>query len=503
MSVGHTSCSVRRWRPWLWQWCRLVVCSVVSGCAALAPAPQQAYDTVLPKTAPVRNVTSFSDSLRCMDALLLEYGLGAQGSGKSLLTSQGILDKTGRNLGDDNREVLIATVAKLAARSEAFVFVNYNPRELDELLQHLKVTQRRDFALANYELIGAITQLDDNVSAASLGLSAFGGPGELGYSKDQLVTVLGVDFSVSHAVSRQVISGITASNRIAVARRGTAVEGGGHIKKAGILFHVALEQNEGLGAALRTLVELSTIEVLGKLAKVPYWQCLQIEQTNPEVLALTADWFQAMSEGEQVTFVQRVLRQHGSTDVTATGTLDAPTRAAIARYQAAVGLTPSGRIDLALYRQLVSQEGRLTRPPPLTLTLTTPRGTAPVFAVNEQLTLRVETSQDAYVYCYYRDGHQRVMQVYPNPFQPTAYVRAHQPVSIPAAPHFTLLLDTPQTTEDVLCLASTEDLAIWLPQPLRAALTALPVTQLPEIPALIRPHHPPALAEARLTVQVQ
>lgn len=494
----------------------------VMGCAAFTPEPQQSYDSVLPKNSPVRNLSNFSASLHCMDDLLTAYGLGTQGGGKALLTSQGIVDKTGKNLGGDNREMLIATVSQLAARSEAFVFVNYNPRDADELQKHLGVTQGKDFTLAQYEIAGAITQLDENVSAASLGASLAFSEAEAGLSKHQFVTVLGVDFSVNHAVTRQTLNGVTASNRIVVTRHGKSLDGGGRIQKAGLFFHIALERNEGLGAALRTLVELSTIEILGKLAKVPYWQCLQIEHTNPEVLALTADWFHALSTTERVTFVQQSLRQLGYTDSQASGILDEATQDAIARYQAATALPPSGRIDVALYRQLISPDlrqrlkpGRETlesttstpsapaAPPKLWLTLTTPRGPAPVYKVNEHLELSVEVSRHAYVYCYYRDGHQRVTRIFPNQFQSNPYLRAQQPVTVPPEQRFALLLDTPNTTEEVRCIASAEDLAVWLPQHLRVDLQALPLGALEEVAEAVRRAKPRDVVEARLAVRVQ
>ena len=44
-------------------------------------------------------------------------------------------------------------------------------------------------------------------------------------------------------------------------------------------------------AIVRTLVELSTIESLGKLTQVPYWRCLQIDHTNPAIVAESREWF--------------------------------------------------------------------------------------------------------------------------------------------------------------------------------------------------------------------
>ena len=110
-----------------------------------------------------------------MDELFTAYGLGAQGIGKVYVTSQGLLDKTGTiNPDADQREMLISTISKMTARSEAFVFVNYNPRDPEELYKHLTLIagdKSEDFVLPNYEIVAAITELNENVSSASLGLS--------------------------------------------------------------------------------------------------------------------------------------------------------------------------------------------------------------------------------------------------------------------------------------------------------------------------------------------
>jgi len=136
--------------------CCTVAHLVLVSCAALHPAPSQAYETVRPQTPPARTITGFSEALRCMDELFTAYGLGAQGIGKVYVTSQGLLDKTGQISPDpvvDQREMLISTISKMTARSEAFVFVNYNPRDPEELYKHLTLIagdKSEDFVLPNW-----------------------------------------------------------------------------------------------------------------------------------------------------------------------------------------------------------------------------------------------------------------------------------------------------------------------------------------------------------------
>jgi hypothetical protein len=453
-----------------------------------------------------------------MDEIFVAYGIGERGIGTVYVTSDGVLDKTGKGLGGDNRDVLISTISKMSAKSGAFKFIDYDARDLEGIIRHVDTfTGSVDkFTWPSYQIKGAVTQLDENVDARSVGISFALPYLEGGWSKDWQATVVSVDVNVGEVVSRQMLNGMTANNTMALVRRGMAVDGGGHFQKAGLFFTVSLDKNEGIYAALRALIELSTIEVLGKLAKVPYYQCLHIEQTNPEILALTADWFATMPEPERVSFVQRMLARRGYYSGAVTGTRDPATRDAIARYQAATDLIPSGRVDLALYRQLIGQDLRervvqapegapaatLAAAKPF-LTLTTPRGATPTYQVNERLALWVQASQDAYLSCYYRDGRQRISRVYPNRFQPGGLIRAQQRVTIPATPHFSLQLDTPHSTEAVLCVASPEDIGARIPDRLRPDLEALPVESLDAVAEAWRRLAPDTLTQARLLVQVR
>ena len=95
-----------------------------------------------------------------------------------------------------------------------------------------------------------------------------------------------------------------------------------------------------------------------------------------------------------------------------------------------------------------------------------------------------------------------ISRLYPNRFQQQARVQANQVVTIPATAPFALVLDTPNTTEEILCMAAREDLEARMPPHLRPDLVALPVAQLEEIRIVFRQLAPDSLAEAQLQVQV-
>jgi peptidoglycan hydrolase-like protein with peptidoglycan-binding domain/curli biogenesis system outer membrane secretion channel CsgG len=485
---------------------------LLAGCATPADAPVVAR----PKTQPVRNFTSFSPALTCMDNLLARFGVR-----DIVITSAGLPDATGE-IRTGTKDMLISAVSAMSVRSRAFKFVDFDQQQVDVHSLQSLVGFTDDFRVPNYYIRGAITQLDEGVIADNAGASVGGGSFSLGYSQDQVVSVVSLDMNMGELTTRQILPGLSAHNSMSVTRTGKAGDAGGEISSFGLFFNISLNRSEGMHAAVRSLVELSTIEVLGKLAEVPYWRCLQIEQTNPVVEAQARAWFSDMTEREQVVFVQRALASQGLYDAPVTGVRDEATKGAIARYQADNGLIADGRINYDLYASLIHEDLALgrqpdpsfgqpikaaasqVRPNPLTLTLATPNGASPLYQVNQSLELTAIASQDAYVYCYYQDAGGAVTRIYPNQFQPDAYAVAGRALRIPGDAGFDIVFDRPGVSEHILCLASPSEVGLRLPQPLRTAdLMPMPVDSLDQVASAYREIASNQVVEARLPIRIQ
>jgi peptidoglycan hydrolase-like protein with peptidoglycan-binding domain/curli biogenesis system outer membrane secretion channel CsgG len=486
---------------------------LLAGCAG----PQDAPVVARPKVLPVRNITSFSASLGCMDNLFAQFGVH-----DIVITSAGLPDATGE-IKTGTKDMLISAISRMSVRSHAFRFVDFDQTETDvNQLQNL-IGFSNQFRVPNYYIRGAITQLDQGVVANSTGASVAGQSFDLGFNTDTTVSVVSLDMNLGNLVTRQIQPGLSAHNSIAVTRTTKAGDAGGRINSNGLFFNISLDRAEGMHAAVRNLVELGTIEVLGKLTQVPYWRCLQIEQTNPAVEAQARQWFEDMSAREQVVFVQRALASKGLYHAPVTGELDATTKDAVARYEEDNGLIADGRINFDLYASLINQDLALgrqpdptfgglaqeaalhVRPNPLTLTLATPNGANPVYQVNQTLDLTAIVSQDSYVYCYYQDGRGTVTRIFPNQFAPDAHVMADLPLRIPGQARFDIVFEQHGANEQVACLASPAELGLDLPPSLKTVdLKPMPVHSIDEVVAAYR-HLASAvgMVEARLPIRVQ
>jgi len=329
-----------------------------TGCQT-TPA-QRAPEIARPETRPVRNITNFSQSLQCMDDLFLAFGVN-----NVVITSQGIPDATGV-IQAGTKDMLISAISRMSVKSGAFRFVDYDQDQYDiNALQNL-VGFTDEFVIPDYYIRGAITQFDQDVISDSVS-GGFALPAvSVTAGADQVVSVVSVDLNMGKLMTRQIIAGTSANNSIAVRRSGTAAGADGTIQNLdlGLSFNVSINRSEGMHQSVRTLVELSTIETLGKLTKVPYWRCLGIGQTNPKVVSQARDWFQSMSQAERVLFVQRALRSQGSYDGSQDGKVSRTLTEAIGVYQADHDLVADGRLDFDLYASLISGELAAGRIPP-------------------------------------------------------------------------------------------------------------------------------------------
>lgn len=510
----------------------LVMMGALAGC--VTPNPETAKVASQPKTAASRNITNFSDSLKCMDDLFLAYG-----KRDIFITTSGIPDSTGK-VSAGTKEMLISALSQTSIKSKAFKFIDYDTAQgdLNQLFTDVSNAGLSTMTMPSYYIRGAVTQLDENTlddqAAGSLALPF----ADLGLSKDQVVSLVSVDMNVGHVQTRSILPGVNASNTIAVARQGKGGDAGGKIGKMGLQFSLNMNRSEGLHQAVRVLIELGLIETLGKLAEVPYWQCLQIEKTNPVAMQQARDWFDGMAEKDRVTHAQTKLTQYGYYKGPVTGTTDSATSAAIGRYQQENNLIADGRVNFDLYYSLMDSKGAQIAPPPvaaaspgamsaaaaplpaaapavakvappaataLSVSLDSDRGPRPVYRVNEALSATARVTGDAFLYCYYKDADSVIARVYPNRFEPDAYVAANKAIAIPtkSSSKFKIRFDKAGAKEQVACFASGRELGTRLPDSLKAEdLTPLGTRSMDDVANAFKSQDP-GVSQTRLDITVQ
>jgi hypothetical protein len=223
-----------------------------------------------PAGSPYKTITNFSSSLQCMDKLMLDQGIS-----NIPILIEAIDDKT-EAVNAGTRDMLISAISEMTIRSHAIKMIAYG-QDSANLISFMK-TAKNSKAFKQvplFDIQGSISQHDEDVISTGNSLGLFSRrEGGGGYAKSAALSTIAMDLNVLNAGDMSVVPGVSARNSISILSQGKSFDADATINKFGIYFDISLNRTEGKTQALRNLVELSAIELIGKLVKVPYWQCL-------------------------------------------------------------------------------------------------------------------------------------------------------------------------------------------------------------------------------------
>lgn len=341
----------------------LVLCALLAACgqasALLAP------DFAQPNTRPARNFTSFDGALRCMDGLLRRAGRAPV-----LISSTGIADHTRRiNVAGD--DMLINALIRMTNTSKAYVFLDQGLVSAQGLID-LLVVQKTNAPRPRFYIRGAISQLDSDVAINGVKIDVertatpdSGIDNALISNKNQL-SVVSVDLHLVRFPSRQVVPGASVANSMVVRRRSGGFGTSGLISLSSVDIELEVQRLESTGQAVRNLIEVSLIELIGKHARVPYWTCLAQTSTDSRANSRAEHAFVALAPERRIALAQDRLRQLNLYAGDVTGTLTADTRAALADFQARENILVTGIVDFDTHMRLQERLARGAAPlPPL------------------------------------------------------------------------------------------------------------------------------------------
>ncbi|WP_426304132.1 DUF4384 domain-containing protein [Acidovorax facilis] len=498
---------------------------VLGGCATPRdPRKDQEFQSLAsitdrPVVRPTRSISSFSDSLMCMDHLLRDAQLPT-----TLITSKQIPDYSTR-VTVATKDMVITALSQMSRLSNAFRFVDYEVdiarqdtvQNLTTILLNNNQMQLQRPALY---LSGSISYVDQNVINNRFDTGLSGPRIDLGYSQSRNATIIGLEMHLGDFRTRTLIPGLDSANEVIIGNGGQGVDLAGRIGTYGVQFNVGRDYTQGSGGAVRTLVDLATIELVGKWARVPYWQCLTLEQNHPDFQRQLRDWFDEGSPAVRTQLVARSLASQGYLAPSATPLPDnSPLlRRALARFQADNGMAVTGVVDFPTYERALrnfvglSAQGTLARigwasthaepvaqaaeaqagpdalddvvtstqsavkygatPPERTINLQIENVLLErtAFEVGEQIFLSATVSRASYLQCYLADATGTVIRLLPNQAHPTGWVSANQAIRIPdwMSPNPGFIMDAASPgTEGVACFATDEDSTPRLPEALR------------------------------------
>jgi hypothetical protein len=476
-----------------------------------------------PVVRPTRALTSFSDSLGCMDRLLRASNLPT-----TLITSKNIPDPTGK-VPAATKDMVVTALSQMSRTSNAFRYVDFEV----ELVRQDTVQNLTTILLNNNQIqlqrpalyvSGAIAYFDQAVISNRFDAGTGADRLDTGYSRSRNASVMALEMHLGDFRTRTLVPGLDSANEVVIGGAGQGLDVAGRISRYGVNFNVGRDYAVGVGGALRTLVELAVIEVIGKWARVPYWQCLTLDQTHPEFQRQMRDWYDEGSPLAHNRLVQQSLVSQGylPADGVALGAGDAAFIEALGRFQSDHGIVVTGVVDFATYERalrnfvVLDGDGRLARvgwtpaasvsaeapprrvpgtaraqaalqsapqPRGLELQLENPLVGREAYEVGEQVFVSAALSRASYLYCFLQDAQGRVLRLLPNQANPNALVSGSLALRIPdwMAPNPGFIMDTTAPgTERLACYATGTDLA----GPLARLVGGAPFVALDGVPSL-------------------
>lgn len=437
------------------------LCIIVLGaCASIAP--NQAVHIAQPDNPPIRNFTSFSAALRCMDKMLTSANRP-----KTLISSTGFPDLSKKvTVGAD--EMLVNAVNQMNLRSRAYVFIDQSLEK--DWGQIDLLTPQKENLRPNLYIRAAVTQVDKGVvsDSGTLNLDFTNAPKpwnpfkadlkKTKFSAGREVAVITVDMHLVSFPDKTIIPGSSVANSMVVVTDKRGFDAGGLIRLTGFDFSIKINRVESLGQAVRNLAELGTIELLGRHSRVPYWKCLNIRPSNQKLDNLDQKRFAATARPTKIKQIQTFLNRLGYLSRGKTGVLDIKTRKAIGHFQADEKLIASGEINYQLFTLLQEKANGFNRnrtpfprkPKPPALLLTPDRQK---YRKGDTLQLSLAVQKDGYVSCFHQTDQGPIVQILPALTGKVFQVSDGATLNVPNKhANFDIKFETRNTEEAVLCI---------------------------------------------------
>lgn len=261
---------------------------LVSGCSYRKVAPNDKVNERLSQTYPSRNLTGFTQGLRCMDSMFESRAVEPV-----YVTSAPIPDYTENRgaAGYGARDMMISALSEMTKDSAAIRFVAFDRSTPDVVALQNSHPQKKDLRVPDFFIRGAVTQINTSPYSRQRGASMsigevsedINGGGATTSGSVSLATV-SLDLAMGLVSNYQLLPGVFSANTFTVGKTGVSDELSLSLSKVGGVYRASENESKALSEGLRALIEVGAIELFGKLYGVPYWECLAvIGEERPEV----------------------------------------------------------------------------------------------------------------------------------------------------------------------------------------------------------------------------
>lgn len=466
---------------------------LIAGCGL---NPQNA-DIGLEETLPEAKVTVYQEGINKLGLMTSIYS-----SAPLKIMTKDILDNTGTSVATNAeipRDITEMVKSTLNGIGGNVLYIPYEP-EFMQLTAGTGYSDYGDKILPQVVLSGGITEFDRGLVTKGDSLEMeIEVKSEYGFNfadqnKSSLSSVT-LDFNLIDFKTFTGIPRIQAVNGIKLHKATKEDSIGFTIKSATFGAKGEVKKVQGRHAAVRMLVQLSMMQMIGRYQKLPYWRLVPGASRDDVVIDQVLADFYAMTQPEQIAKIQEFLYLHGY-GVTPTGQLDGATQSALQNFASKQNLkstTLDQNLYLALYENVpITPAARQLRknldssnfaalpkatlniplspaptPAPAVaaaaspsaivadtgkLTLTTNKSE---FKIGESLKINFTVSEPMYVRIVVINSQGEVSTIFPNVYQSDNYCKPGITYSVPSAgADFSLDIGEPVGTDKLRAVAS-------------------------------------------------
>jgi hypothetical protein len=457
---------------------------LMSGCGL---NPHNA-DVDLNESLPEAKDTIFSKAIGSLGMMSQIY------SDKKLkIMPQAIADVTGSSVATNAeipRDVTEMVKSTLNSVGGNVMFIPYDP----QFMQNTAVTGYSDYAdkiLPEVVISGGITEFDralvskGDSTDVDIEMPNMGGVNFNDNNKSSLASVT-LDFNLIDFRTFAGIPRIQAINSVKLSKSTKEDSFGFTIKSATFGAKGDIKKVQGRHAAVRLIVQLSMIEIIGRYQKLPYWHLIPGASRDEIVIDGVLTDFYAMTNAQQLTKAQEFLYLSGYL-AEVNGQLDSATQTALQKFatdKKVSSSTLNQEMYLALFENVPIDHATVQKRKMLKNTLAMPIESAQSvqiqqsprpapaveiketgsitlstdksqYRIGEQLNVNFSVDEPLYVRIVVINSKGEISTLFPNPYQSDNYCKPNRAYKIPSAgAGFTLDISAPTGTDKIRAIAS-------------------------------------------------
>lgn len=250
------------------------------GCKQLPPYPERLQGK-FPLDIPVEAKTALDTAYQCLDKEMAFAKIEPM-----TITAVSIGNLTGQpGVTMGGKEMLVTALSKLSKISKVFSFQTYSQQEAALITLNNAHPNKDRFKSADYFVRGGITQINKQFWSGQTGIGLAIEDQLMDESSSSTASTVSVDLSVGEISTLASVPGVYSSNSLTIiTKSGGAIDFDFLVKEYGLSWRLGASEAYSTDDAIRTLMELGTLELMGKLAqqknpKINLPGCMKVAET--------------------------------------------------------------------------------------------------------------------------------------------------------------------------------------------------------------------------------